>query len=285
MKTLPQLIGVVIFLALIVFAASQHSAAERTNELFAWFFDVGQGDSILLDTPDHHQILIDGGPDQTVLQRLAEALPLSDKEIDLVISTHNDADHLSGLNDVLRHYKIDKIWLTGALHTTKTFQTFIELIKEKAIPVQFVIAGSRVEFDELSGIVISPLQSYQGVTPTQQNATGIVTFWQFGQETLLLTADIEQPQEQAIIDHGLLRPVDILKVAHHGSKTSSSEVFLKIAMPKIAVISLGKNNRYGHPHQEVLERFTQLNIPVLRTDERGTVKFLIWPDHFSYAHP
>lgn len=282
MKRFLPTIAVLTILAAIVFGSQHYSAAERGNDLRLWILDVGQGDSILIDTPDHHQILVDGGPDSTVLQRLSQALPLADKEIDLIILTHNDADHLSGLNDVIQHYTVDKIWLTGAIHTTQTYQKFISLITEKHIPTEKILAGSTVSFGLLQGIAIGPFKNYDGVTPDPQNIANIVTMWQYGNETFLLTGDAEEPLEQEMIARHVLRPVDILKVGHHGSKTSTSEAFLKATTPKIAVISVGRNNKYGHPTQSILDRLRSFNIPVLRTDENGTIRFSIWPDHYSY---
>lgn len=269
-----RLLLVIVLLGLIVIGAtsSQHAAVESRDYLRAWFFDVGQGDSILLDTPDGQQILIDAGPDSSILRELSKALPLRDKDLDLVISTHNDADHLSGLNDVLRHYKVGKIWFTGAIHTSDTYRTFLELIRDKKIPVETVKAGNRVNFGLLNGIAISPFDNTVGVRPDKQNEVGIVTFWQFGNQTILLTGDIGEDQEQKLLLRNVLRPVDILKIGHHGSRTSSSEAFLKAVQPKIAVIQVGRKNRYGHPAQSTLDRLATLKIPVLRTDQSGTLR-------------
>lgn len=271
-------------LALIVFAASflAEEERDRTNDLRLWFFNVGQGDSILIDTPDHRQVLLDGGPDETVLTRLNQALPLTDKEIDLVILTHNHSDHLTGLNAVLRHYRVGKIWLNGAIHTTDTYRTFLELIKEKSIPTEVVAAGERINLDNLSGIVLYPLTDQTGVRPDDQNTLSVVTFWQYGRTTFLLTGDAGINQEKELLDRGLLRPVDILKVGHQGSKTSSSSEFLKKIEPKVAVIFAGKGNQFGHPHREVTERLKQYGAKILRTDQDGTIRFSIWPDRYSY---
>lgn len=277
-----QLILILAALGLIVYGFSTFQAAERDDSLRLWVFDVGQGDAILIDTPTAQQILVDGGPDASVLQGLSKALPLTDKQLDLVISTHNDADHLAGLNEVLRHYKVDKIWLTGAVHNTKTYETFLQLIAEKQIPTEKITAGATVKVGALEGIAIFPFDSYDGLTPSEQNHSGIVTYWQYGQETFLLTADIDAENEQAMLSRGVLRHVEILKVAHHGSKTSSSEVFLKAVSPKIAVVSNGRDNRYGHPHAEILQRFEALLIPILRTDQLGTIRFDLWPDRYVY---
>ena len=278
-----QFIVAIAVLLLITFGASQYQAVENSDgSLRLWILDVGQGDSILIDTPGHQQILVDGGRGSAVLSELSKALPITDKEIDLVISTHDDADHMGGLNEVFKHYRVDKVWLTGAVGTTKTYQTFLSLIAEKQIPTEKVTAGSKVSFGPLQGIVISPLQSYDGITPDSQNSTSIVMFWQYGTETFLLTGDAEIPQEQAMIARGVLRHADILKISHHGSRTASSEEFLKIVSPKITAISAGKGNSYGHPHQEVIDRLKLLNIPVLRTDQDGAIRFDITEAAYSY---
>lgn len=278
-----QLIIFLSFLALIVFGYSNYQANERTgDDLRLWFFDVGQGDSILIDTPTHEQILVDGGPDETVLQRLSQALPLTDKEINLVIVTHDDADHLSGINQVLQHYKVDDIWVSGAIDTTKTYQTFIQLVKDKNIPIENVAAGKTISFGGLTGITLYPFQNYAGAFPSAQNDAMVVTYWQYGQETFLLSGDVQSENELEMMRHNVVRPAKILKIAHHGSTTSSSESFLKAVKPDFAVISVGANNKYGHPAPSIIERLKSLNIPVLRTDQNGTIRFSIWPDHLDY---
>lgn len=275
----------IIALALVTFGRT-FLAADRVvtdGSLKLWIFNIGQGDSILIDTPNHHQILTDGGRDNKVLGELRKALLPGDNELDLVVSTHDDADHLGGLNYVLENYTVDKIWLAGAVGSTKTYQKFISLVAQKHIPVEKVRLGSKISLDGVNGIVVSPAENFDGVKPSLQNATSIVTFWQYGQETFLLTGDAEVPQEQSEITRGVLRHVDILKVSHHGSHTGSSEAFLEAITPKIAAISVGLHNPYGHPHQEVIDRLNALKIPILRTDQDGTIEFSVYPNRFTYA--
>jgi len=281
-RPLGRLILIIAALALIVVGVSSFQAAERGGKLRLWFFDVGQGDAILIDTPDQQQILIDGGPNAAVLGELAKAMLLTDKTIDLIISTHNDADHLSGLNEVLKHYEVGKIWLTGAIHTTKTYQNFLELVAAKQIPTETVLAGAVIEFGELSGIVISPFVDYEGSIPGKQNIAGIVTFWQYGEQTFLLTADVEAAQEQEMIRRNVLRHATILKVPHHGSTTSSSAAFLEAVTPEVAVIQVGKDNRYNHPAAAVLARLEQYIPTILRSDRDGTIRFELSTASYTY---
>lgn len=207
---------------------------------------------------------------------------INDKEIDLVIVTHNHADHISGINEVLRRYSVKKLWISGAIHTTETYKNFLELVREKKIPTETVIAGARADFGELQGLVLTPFSAATGQMPDNQHDANIISLWQYGNQTLLLTGDGEASQEQELANRNLLRPLTILKVGHHGSNTSTSELLLEKTTPKIAVISLGKNNRYGHPHQSTLNKLANHNVPFLRTDQSGTIEFTIWSEGFSY---
>lgn len=273
MVRLIQLLLVVGLLAVIAFGAKQqtYQAAEHQDSLQAWFLDVGQGDAIFLETPERAQILIDGGPGSSVLSQLSRVMPLGDKEIDLVILTHVHADHMNGLLEVMRRFKVNKIWLSGATNTTAGFKTLLQLIKDKQIPTEIIQAGAKTDFGELHGIALTPFDNWSGKMPTNQHDANVITFWQYGQETILETGDAETEQEEELVRRNLLRPVTILKIGHHGSYTSSGETFLSTTAPKIAIISVGGKNRYGHPHQSTLDRLAKFNIPILRTDQNGTI--------------
>jgi len=270
------------FLLLITFGASQFQAAERDSSLRLWFLDVGQGDSALFDTNDGHQILIDGGPNTSVLSQLSKAMPLTDKEIDLVIVSHNHADHLAGINAVLERYKVDRIWISGASYDSATYKEFIALVAEKNIKTEDVTAGKTFSVSGLTGISLHPLESFASRAPENPHDASVVTYWQYGATTAVLTGDAESEHETEMLGRGIVKHADILKVGHHGSNTSSSVPFLQAVWPKIAVISAGKDNRYGHPHQITLEHLQQLGIPVLRTDQDGTIRFDITPSGYSY---
>ena len=281
---LSRLFIVLVLLGLIAVGASQRSyqAQSHPNTLKLWFFDIGQGDAVLIDTPDNHQILIDGGPTSSILSRLTRALPLTDKEIDLVILTHNHADHLNGLIEVLRHYKVNKVWISGATNTTAGYKTFVGLINDKQIPAEAVQTGSRVDFGDLHGIALTPFENTSGQQPQNQHDANVITFWQYGNQTLLETGDGETEQEDELARRNLLRPTTILKVGHHGSYTSTGEALLTAIQPKIAVISLGLNNKYGHPHQTTLDRLAKFGVPVLRSDQSQTILFSLSADSYTY---
>jgi beta-lactamase superfamily II metal-dependent hydrolase len=278
MKSWPQLLLVLGILAAIVFGRGQFDANSDHSELRAWFFDVGQGDAILLDTPTNQQILIDGGPDSTVVSELARALPFGDKDLDLIVVTHNHADHLKGLTEVLRHYSVAQIWISGAIHTTETYRDFLEAAKQKQIPVQIVSAGTTAAFGGLQGVVLHPLTVQTGQSPANQHDADIVTYWTYGSQSLLLTGDAESEHEAAMLGRGIVKPAVILKVGHHGSRTSTSQAFLEKVSPRYAVIQVGAKNKFGHPTAETLTRLTNFGAEILRTDLLGTIRFNILPD-------
>jgi competence protein ComEC len=269
-------------LAFLVWASVFHSAQERGDALRVWFFDIGQGDAILIDTPEQQQILIDGGPNDKILARLGEALPLNDKYIDLVVLTHNHSDHLRGVNEVLKHYQVGEIWVSGAIHTTDDYLAFLELVKKKDIKLTTVTVGQVVKFGELEGIVLYPFEDFTGQMPSNQHDASVVTFWQYGQTTLLLTGDAEARHERAMARLGVLRPTTIQKVGHHGSRTSTSETLLEAIRPELAIIQVGRKNMFDHPHPEVVERLERFKIPVLRNDLHKTILLSIWPDRYEY---
>jgi competence protein ComEC len=276
--------GVILaLLALIVLGAENFSAAKRHTTLRYWLFDVGQGDAMMLETPQGDQVLIDGGPDDSITQELSHVMSLNDKDIDLVIVSHNHADHLTGIVEVLKRYTVHKIWISGAIHTTDTYRKFLEEIKKNQIPTEIVKAGTKVTFHDLAGIVLFPFEKQTGKLPDNQHDANIVTYWQFGQQSILAMGDAGIEHEQQLLARGLLRRVTILKVGHHGSATSTSAQLLAKTLPKIAVIQVGAHNRYGHPAPATLKRLTDLKIPILRTDQLGTIRFDITFDNFTYA--
>lgn len=242
------------------------------NTLEVYFLDVGQGDSVLVRTPSGNDILIDGGPDATVLERVGAVLGFFDRAIDLVVLTHPDKDHLAGLVDVLDRYKVGAVLTTGVRRETALFHRWEQKLKEKGIPVIIAKRGLWSEIAPGIGLLIfTPETAVNGEIMEKTNNTGIVAKLIYGTTSYLFTADIEKPVEELIVRSNLNLDADVLKVAHHGSKTSSSENFLTATSPDIAVISLGRSNSYGHPHAEVIERLKEHVRHILRTDLNGDV--------------
>ncbi len=257
---------------LIFFAYFSYQIFLEAKPLEVVFLDVGQGDSILIQKGTK-QILIDGGSNgKTELAELGKYLPYSDDEIELVIATHPDRDHIGGLVDVARNFKIGKVIATAAEKDTAVFKEWKDIREYNRIETLGAIKGDEINFYGSKIRIISPGSSVDAAAGDANNKS-VVTRFDFGDNSFLFTGDIEAPAEKEILASGENVDVDFLKVAHHGSKYSSSEEFLDAASPETAVISVGADNSYGHPHEETLEKLRSRNINILRTDEKGDIKF------------
>ncbi len=247
----------------------------KINNLKVNFLDVGQGDAIFIKTPQSHQILIDGGPDSTILEKLQKLMPFYDRTIDVVILTHPDKDHVQGLLEVLQRYKVDYILWTGVVRSTSFYQKWLELLVKSEKQGTKIIKADVSKEVKAGNVVIDilhPLEDSIGKeSKNNSNDTSIVSRLIFGKDTFLFTADISSKVEKEFISRGVNLKADVLKVAHHGSKYSTSNEFLENMEPKVAVISVGKNS-YGHPTPETLQRLENFAIHVLRTDEYGDIK-------------
>ncbi len=238
------------------------------------FFDVGQGDAIFIETPEGIQILIDGGSSKKILGKLSEEMPFWDKTLDLVILTHPEKDHLGGLNYVLRRYEVENILWTGILRDTKTFEYWQENLENEKANEIIAEEGQRIKAGEAQISIFYPFESLAGKEYKDSNDTSIIARLIFGKNSFLFTGDATKKTEKELLAQEFKLNSDVLKAGHHGSKTSSSGGFLENVIPKIAVISCGKNNPYGHPHQDVLNNLEEFAIKVLRTDERGDIKII-----------
>lgn len=236
------------------------------------FLDIGQGDSIFIEAPNGNQALVDGGPNKSVLRALAGVMPFYDHTIDAVVATHPDQDHVSGLVDVLNRFSVAAVFEPGVNASTSVYQVLEKTIAEKKIPRILARRGMRIVLDE--GVSLNILFPDRDVSNTETNTASIVAQLHYGSTNVLLTGDSPQAIEKYLVslDGAALRS-DILKPGHHGSKTSSSLEFVSAVAPRYAVISAGKNNKYGHPHRETLDTLKQFGISVFRTDMSGTVIF------------
>jgi len=214
--------------------------------------------------------LIDGGADNSVLSKLGEAMPFWDRSIDLVILTHPHADHLDGLVEVLKRYDVGTVLESGVNHNISEYAEWRELLKEKEVKVVIAKAGERVKISQKVYLdILTPFEDFVGKSVKNIHDAAIVSKLVFASTSVLFMADAERPLEYQLLNFDI--EADILKVGHHGSKTSSSESFLKAVSPEIAVISVGQKNRYGHPAQEVLDRLGAIGVKILRTDLEGDI--------------
>lgn len=255
----------------------------ETAEARIWFFDVGQGDGAMIRDRDGHEMLIDGGPDGSLLEGLASAMPWWDRDIDVMLVTHLDADHYAGFFGVLRRYHVKEVWWSGVAPTTATARSFVAAVESQGIPQHFAKAGDEIPFAGGGAFrVLWPREDVHGrlVPPTTSNAKGggtndlgIVGRFDCGTERALFTADVSSHVEAQLIDDAASVRADVLKVGHHGSAYSSSETFLDAVHPRDAVISVGAGNRYGHPTARVLSALLARGIAVHRTDREGTIRY------------
>lgn len=247
---------------------------ERADNMRVTVFDVGQGDAIFLEFPGGAQVLIDGGPSSAVLAKLGRRMPLWDRSIDLVILTHPHTDHLAGLVEVLKRYEVGAVIESGVWHEPTYYDEWQRVIKEKNIRRVIAVGGMHVQFSPRVYLdILSPMRSYEGAKLHNVHEAMITALFAYGTGRMLLTGDAERGVERELAAVGRLSDVDVLKVGHHGSKTSSSAPFLRAVTPEYAVVSSGRGNRYGHPHTEVIDRLASFDIAVIRTDRDGDVVF------------
>lgn len=245
------------------------------GRLHVHLLDVGQGDAIMLRTPAGHTVLIDGGPDPEVLRaHLGHQLPFWLRRIDLVVATHADSDHLGGLIDLTRRYRIGQVLQPAEMGDGDLAQAWEEALSESEVPVAPAIRGTLITLD--SGVwlqVLNPAGDSAHYA-ADDNRDSVAMLLGYGAFCALLTADIDVATEEDLLDAGLIRPVTLLKVAHHGASTSTSASFLEAAMPTYAGISVGAENRFGHPDPQVLERLADCGARTFRTDQQGTIEWI-----------
>jgi len=247
------------------------------NTLKVNFLNVGQGDSALIITPENHQILIDGGPNAVVLEKLAKNIPFWDKTLDLVILTHPESDHMQGLIYALNIYKADYILWTGVKKTAPEYSVWMNVLeKQRKMGAKILIAHAGQEITAGNVLIntIFPFQSLEGVDmKNSSNDSCIVSKVVYGRDSFLFVGDIDTKAEKELVNSGLNILSNVLKVAHHGSKYSTSDLFLENVKPEYAVVEVGKNS-YGHPTPEALNRLANFGIKVLRTDKDDDVEFI-----------
>lgn len=263
---------------LITFVAVQWPS----SNLKVVFCDVGQGDTELI-IKGSVQVLIDGGPSGAgVMKCLGDHLPFWDRKLEMVVNTHADKDHIGGLDEVAASYEIGLL-VVSEPGTNQDFGRLVQEITANKIKVHLAAAGERLRIGGLEFEILWPRKldkrlslGWEGKSDTavlgvstERNENSVVMRLRYGEFTAMFTGDIGEKTELALIEAGVITPVTILKVPHHGSKYSSSEKFLEQLRPKLAVIEVGEKNSYGHPSSIIIERFDTLGTRLLRTDRDG----------------
>lgn len=271
-------IGILAAAAFLVWSA--YFSLRPSNKLSVSFFDVGQGDSVLIETPNRGKIIIDGGPDNSVLAKIGRALSFYDRAIEILIITHPDSDHLAGAVEIARNYDIGAILINGKECATKTCEEFNKIVKEKNIKVIVANAGQEIDFgNNVKMDIFLPNIALAGDDSTllaakgkaEDNNFSIISYLTYGEDSFLFTGDAEIKEELDLINTWTGLTADVLKVAHHGSKNSMNQLFLEKINPKFSVISVGAKNNYGHPHIETIEELKKIGSEIFRTDLGGDV--------------
>jgi len=252
------------------------------GKLHVYFLDVGQGDGILVETPLGTQVLIDGGPDDEVIRQLSKVIPFYDRSIDMVVLTHPDSDHINGLIKVLERYDVGKIIESGIYCATVQCREWEKRKEKEGAENFFVSLGDEIVIeDDVRFHVFNPFEDLKDKEISKKNNSSIVLKLIYKDKSLLLTGDIEKSVENKLAFSGLNIDSDFLKIAHHGSNSSSVQSFLEKVSPLIAFIQVGENSRYGHPHPEVINRLEDNSISYYRTDIDGIIELVLGDNKFQ----
>ncbi|MFH2105249.1 MAG: ComEC/Rec2 family competence protein [Parcubacteria group bacterium] len=266
----------ILTLAVLNFFIWRSVVAAGADTLHIHFFDVGQGDAVYIRTPAKQDILIDGGPDNSVLAKLGQAMPFYDRQIELMILTHPHADHLDGLVDILQRYEVEQVLYAGVEYKSAAYDEWQKLIASKNISTKIAQSGQTVKLGEAKIDILFPDHDMKEKTIKNLNNSSVIGRLNFGQHSFLLTGDAEQEVEKSLLDQfpsDMLKS-DVFKAGHHGSDTSNTKDFLATVKPEIAVISVGEDNKYKHPANSTLQTFDELGIKLFRTDQDGDIECL-----------
>ncbi|MCH8744794.1 MAG: DNA internalization-related competence protein ComEC/Rec2 [Chloroflexi bacterium] len=271
-------LGIVVILAVSSVLLWLWIPAGSDGNLHVYFFDVGQGDSALIVTPNGRQVLVDGGPDaESATRALSAAMAPSDRSLDLVVLTHLDADHSRGLLEVIDRYQVGAVLVGYQDPTSAMYPQWQARLAQSKVQVVSLSAGQTLLLDEAVTLeILHPPVDLMPGSQANANNNALVFRLTYGEINFLLTADIEAPAEQYLVNSSSGLESEVLKVAHHGSKTSTTPAFLARVNPSVVIISAGSENRYGHPHPDVVARLEQaVGVEgIYRTWEQGTIELV-----------
>jgi len=266
MLTIVIMLGMAAFL---MFARSPNQPvgiSPLEGEVLVHFIDVGQGDSILVQSRNH-AVLIDAGTASASQNIIGYLESLGVSSLDYVVATHPHSDHIGSMPEILDRFSVWNLWMPDVAHDTAAFERFLDAIERNNLEITTVQAGDTLSAGPIRMTAVAPNRSgYANL-----NDYSIVLHMQFGDTAFLFTGDSEALSEAEMIAAGWNLRANVLNAGHHGSRTSSSAPFLDAVGAQAVVISVGAGNQFGHPHPEVLERFAERNMEVMRTDEWGTI--------------
>ena len=269
---------ILVLLAANIFTWYVIFSENRGEVLTVAFLDIGQGDSIFIEAPNGNQIIFDGGPNGKILSELGKLMPFYDRKIDMIVVTNPDQDHFAGFIDLLSRYKIEKFMEPGTKSGASSYRDLEKAVGDQKAEKIIAKRGMKIELDREHSIYIEILFPDSDVSKEKTNEGSIVARLTYGDTSFMLTGDSIKKTEDYLVELDIKEDgveddlkSDVLKIGHHGSKTSTGENFIEKVAPKYAVISNGKNNRYGHPNVETLDTLEKFNVKILRTDQSGTI--------------
>ena len=262
------MLRVSILVSLALLQAFLFFQIEKKEYLTVAFLDVGQGDAIYIQAPNGNDLLVDGGGTEEVLRSLSKVMAPSDRDIDVVIATHPDKDHIGGLISVLDRYHVSYFLDPGVTNDTLVYKELVKKVEQKT---NYVVARKGMKIFLQENIVIEILFPDRDIKGDTNNAS-VVAKISYGTTDVLLTGDAGKGVERYLLTQNI--ESEILKAGHHGSKTSSDPLFLSAVSPEYVIISVGKENRYGHPSAEVLNALASIGAKVFQTAEEGTIVFV-----------
>lgn len=273
---------VVTFISYAFYLRSNNFVGDQTT---ITFFDIGQGDAIHIRTDNNIDILIDGGPDDQVIRRLGETMPFWDRKIELMVLSHPDADHISGLVPVFDYYTVDKIIIADVPVDSAVQHALQTELLDHNIEIIYAWSGDMIQLNDHESLNILHPFTDSPLSEMDRNDTSVVLEYVYSgnvETSVLLTGDIGKDIEHDLLEAGLIHDIDILKVGHHGSKYSSTAEFIEAAHPEYAVIQVGAENKFGHPTAEALDRLAPY-AHILRNDEIGNIGININNDGYKIA--
>lgn len=255
-----------IMAALIILTVITPVKASTMGLVKVYFIDVGDADCILIQQGDK-SMLIDAGnnSDEAVIKKYLSTLEIN--KLDIVVGTHVDEDHIGSLDGIINDFEIDKIYMPGSNAATKYSEDVMHAVRKKGLQITAPISGETFNLGEAVCTILAPV--FNGYE--KENNYSIVIKMQYGNTSFLFTGDAESVSEREMMRRGYDLSANVLKLGHHGSIRSTTDEFLDRVKPQYAVISVGKNNKYRHPHKSTLKKLKAKGIKVYRTDENGTV--------------
>ncbi|MHC9161502.1 ComEC/Rec2 family competence protein [Exiguobacterium profundum] len=249
------------------FLVMPHSEVSAASSIKVHYIDIGQGDAIYIKMPSGEDVIIDGGNKGKGDAIVAYLKKQKVDDIEVLISTHPDADHIGGLDEILDAYRVENVYAPKVKHTTQAYKDFLQAVKREGKTIKTAQMGVSLPIKGVSAKFVGPVKSYSNSDLNNWSAVLHVTY---KKNTFLFTGDAEHVSEKDMMAKKQTLRAEVLKVGHHGAKTSTSSTFLNVVKPKYAILSVGKNS-YGHPTSEVVTNLKRVKATTLRTDKNGTI--------------